>query len=111
MVVFANIPICRKISSLFEIFFFDKLSSNKTNIDKRRCYYFRIRTELDKSGNVTRALYGKIYGDFQLIGDGKKINDIKFLYYLNPTLNERNLEWDMKSNLCPTQERIRNPQP
>ena len=34
MVVFANIPIYRKISSLFEIFFFDKLSSNKTNIDK-----------------------------------------------------------------------------
>lgn len=86
-------------------------TENETNIDKRRCYYFRIRTELDKSGNITRALYGKIYGDFQLIGDGKKINDIKFLYYLNPMPNDHNLEWDMKNNLCPTQERIRNPQP
>lgn len=47
-------------------------TESKTNIDKRRCYYFRIRSELDESGNVKRALYGKIYGDFQLVGDGKK---------------------------------------
>ena len=31
--------------------------------------------------------------------------------YLNPTPNDRNLEWDMKNNLCPTQEGIHNPQP
>ena len=34
MVVFANIPICNKISSRFEIFFFDKLSSNDASFDK-----------------------------------------------------------------------------
>lgn len=34
MVVFANIPICNKISSHFEIFFFDKLSSNDASFDK-----------------------------------------------------------------------------
>ena len=26
--------------------------------------------------------------------------EIKFLYYLNPKSIDRNLEWDMKTNLC-----------
>lgn len=49
----------------------------------------------------------KIYGDFNI----KDVEGVEFLYYLNPTPNDRNLEWDMKNNLCPTQERIHNPQP
>ena len=79
----------------------------KTDCEKNRNYAFRIRTKYDASGNIESAYYGKIYGDFNI----KDLEGVEFLYYLNPTSNDRNLEWDMKNNLCPTQERIHNPQP
>ena len=48
------------------------------------------------------AIYGKIYGDFNFEGfDKKGLTGISFLYYLNPNPLDRNLEWDMKNNLCP----------
>ncbi len=53
-----------------------------------RIYYFRVRTKLDGNGNVVSAHYGKIYGDF-----------MQFRYYLNPTPNDRNIEFDSKQNL------------
>jgi hypothetical protein len=53
-----------------------------------RNYYFRVRTVLDENGNVKSALYGKTYGDF-----------MQFKYYLNPTPNDRNIEFDPKHNL------------
>jgi hypothetical protein len=56
--------------------------------DANRVYYFRVRTVLDHQGNVTSAYYGKIYGDF-----------MQFTYYLNPTPNDRNIEFDPKQNL------------
>jgi len=34
-----------------------------------------------------------------------------FLYYLNSTQPDRNLEWDMKNNLCPKPGKIGQPQP
>jgi hypothetical protein len=40
------------------------------------------------NGTVKSALYGKIYGDF-----------MQFRYYLNPTPNDRNIEFDPKQNL------------
>ena len=56
--------------------------------DLNRNYYFRVRTKLDSNGNVVSTHYGKIYGDF-----------MQFRYYLNPTLNDRNVEFDPKENL------------
>lgn len=53
-----------------------------------RNYFFRVRTVLDKQGNVKSALFGKIYGDF-----------MQFRYYLNATPNDRNVEFDPKRNL------------
>jgi hypothetical protein len=51
---------------------------------------------MDASGNVTSALYGKIYGDFsQDIGN----DAVRFTYYLNPEPNSRNMEFDPKQNL------------
>ncbi|MCW5550774.1 MAG: hypothetical protein KIS67_01275 [Verrucomicrobiae bacterium] len=58
------------------------------NIDPSRNYYFRANTVLDENGNVKSALYGKIYGDF-----------MQFRYYLNPTPNDRNVEFVPKRNL------------
>jgi hypothetical protein len=60
----------------------------KEDFDENRNYFFRVRTMLDDKGNVKSALYGKIYGDF-----------MQFSYYLNPTPNSRNVEFDPKQNL------------
>lgn len=89
---------------------FGRVSTTRYN-NQNRCYYFRIRSEIDSSGKIAKAYYGKIYGDFWFEQKNDCISDICFQYYLNPTPNDRNLEWDMKNNLCPTQERIHNPQP
>ena len=58
------------------------------NHDLERNYYFRVRTVVDDKGNIVRAQYGKIYGDF-----------MHFNYYLNPTPNSRDVEFDPKHNL------------
>ena len=65
----------------------------------RRNSFCRIRTEFDESDNVRKAIYGKIYGDFKLEDKKDGIKDVSFLYYLNLTPNDRNLEWDMRNNL------------
>lgn len=79
----------------------------KTDSDKNRCYAFRIRTKYDENGNIKSAYYGKIYNDFDI----SSLEGVCFLYYLNPTPLDRNLEWDMKTNLCPNPGDIGNPQP
>lgn len=55
---------------------------------EERNFYFRVRTKLDEKGNIVSAHYGKIYGDF-----------MSFIYYLNPTLNDRNVEFNPSKNL------------
>ncbi len=59
----------------------------ETNYDETSGYFIRVRTELDKEGKVTKALYGKIYGDF-----------FNMIHYLNPD-GTRNMEYDSKQNL------------
>ena len=64
-------------------------SAESSNYDpEKRGYFFRIRSSVDKSGKILSANYGKIYGDF-----------MNFTYYLNPTPNDRNIEFDPKRNL------------
>jgi hypothetical protein len=60
----------------------------ETNRDMNHNYFIRVRTILDENGNVKSALYGKIYGDF-----------LKYRYYLNPTPNDSNVEFDPNQNL------------
>lgn len=63
-------------------------------------YFIRVRTELDQDGNVKSALYGKIRGDFRFYaGTIAPTAGMGFDYYLNPTPNDRNLEFDPKRNL------------
>jgi hypothetical protein len=64
--------------------------AGKSDYDENRNYFFRVRTILDSNGNVKSALYGKIYGDPE---------QVNFRYYLNPTPNDRNIEFDPKRNL------------
>lgn len=61
----------------------------ESNDDQHYLYYFRIRTQTNEMGQVTNALYGKIHG--QINGN--------FTYFLNPTPNDRNMEFDPKRNL------------
>jgi hypothetical protein len=61
---------------------------SKFDYDEHHNYFIRVQTVLDENGNIKSALYGKIYGDF-----------MQFSYYLNPTPNSRNVEFDPKQNL------------
>jgi hypothetical protein len=64
-------------------------TAEKSNYDpERHAYLFRVRTVADSTGKIVSANYGKIYGDF-----------MNFTYYLNPTPNDRNVEFDPKRNL------------
>ena len=56
---------------------------------------------MNEKGEILEACYGKIYGDIGTVADKKNLYGVTFLYYLNPKPNDRNLEWDMKNNLCP----------
>ena len=76
--------------------------------DKRKCFCFRIRTKYDEKGNVVEGYYGKIYGDVVMEWSYLGVSRVGFLYYLNPTPNDRNLEWDMKNNLCPNPGNLGN---
>ena len=70
--------------------------------DPNRCYYFRIRSRFNDKGDLVEAYYGKIYGDFNFHGRWDfGFRGVDFLYYFNTTPLDRNLEWDMKTNLCP----------
>jgi hypothetical protein len=63
-------------------------------------YFFRVRTVLDENGNVKSALYGKMQGDVRFyVGTKAPRAGISFNYYLNPTPNSRNVEFDPKQNL------------
>ena len=61
-------------------------------------YFFRVRTRRDANGAVASALYGKIHGPLQ-VGVVDAGACIEMCYYLNPTPNDRNTEFDPKRNL------------
>ena len=75
-----------------------------------KCQAFRIRTKKNSEGKIITALYGKVYGGFPLT---YKVEDhpsgVAFTYYLNLTPDDRNLEWDMKHNLCPVRGSFNRP--
>ena len=62
---------------------------------------FKSRIVRDEDGNVISANYGKVYGPIVYgRGDDKmETASLGFLYYFNPTPNDRNLEFDGKNNL------------
>jgi hypothetical protein len=67
---------------------------------KDQNYFFRVRTVLGEAGQTKSALYGKIYSDIRLyVGTKVPKAGIGFTYYLNPTPNDRNVEFDPKRNL------------
>ena len=71
----------------------DKPASS--GLDEDANYFFRVRTKKDEAGRIISAVYGKLYGDFSGFDYGK----LTFIYYLNPTPNDRNVEFDPTKNL------------
>jgi hypothetical protein len=77
-------------------------------VSNNQNYFYRVRTVLDGSGNVKSALYGKISGPIECGAQGY----IQFTYYLNPTPNDRNMEFDPSKNLfqnLPTLQQVTAP--
>ncbi len=71
-------------------------------------YFVRVRAKRDENGQIAGALYGKIHGEIEF----ERTGEIRFTYYLNPTPNDRNLEFDPKQNLCKnlsSLEEVRDP--
>jgi len=66
-----------------------------SDVQEGQNYFFRVRTKKDDKGKIISALYGKIQGDFSDFDYGK----LTFTYYLNPTPNDRNVEFDPNQNL------------
>jgi hypothetical protein len=65
--------------------------SNYRDKMKNNGLFLRLRTQLDKDGNVVSAHYAKIVSPR---GAGNS-----FTAFYNPTPNDRNLEYDFKTNL------------
>lgn len=79
-------------------------------------YFFRIRTQLDKDGNVINGLYGKIHGEINLYNYTLSRKDknpfFAFDYYLNPNEGDTNIEFDIDKNLfenLPDMLKVQNP--
>ena len=82
----------------------DKSVKYFTSSNPDRNFAFRIRTKKDADGRIVSTYYGKIYGDIVIkkpYGVEELVAAPSFRYYLNPTSLDRNLEWDLKNNLCP----------
>jgi hypothetical protein len=70
--------------------------------DPKEYYFFRIRSVSDEKGNLKECLYGALIGRIEYSGIASSNNfTVSFLYYLNPTPNDRNMEFDPKRNLIP----------
>jgi hypothetical protein len=83
------------LSSLVQHIYLSNNGMSDGDNSKDQNYFFRVRTILDNCGNVKSTLYGKISGPIECGPNGY----IKFTYYLNPTPNDRNMEFDPKRNL------------
>jgi hypothetical protein len=73
--------------------------------DKHTCslpsqnLFFRVRAEVDEDGKIKEALYGKLVGPIECGLYGTKTGKLRLTYYLNPDVNDRNLEFDPTQNL------------
>jgi hypothetical protein len=72
------------------------VSRPETNTGTTNCF-FRIRSKTDKDGKFIEGLYGKIRGPLGVEG-GRGIR-VAMIYYVNPTQNDLNMEFDPKKNL------------
>ncbi|MGD9874056.1 MAG: hypothetical protein AB7T27_07265 [Kiritimatiellia bacterium] len=68
------------------------------SINDNEYFILRSRVTTNTEGVITSARYSKIYGPIEYAA-GKQKNRLRFIYYFNPTPNDRNLEFDPQQNL------------
>ena len=86
----------------------------KYKASKSNYYFLRVRTEKGPLGEIIKSNYAKIYRDvwFSPKALKKGVSRLLFMYYFNPTTNDRNLEFDTNRNLfgkLPHEEQVREP--
>jgi hypothetical protein len=73
----------------------------------------RLRSRVDENGKLQSCHYGKIIGWPNLapkLVEPYACRLYNFSYYINPTPNSRNLEWDTKTNLFEGVDRLNVPE-
>lgn len=87
-------------------------TGNFNDYNEPTSYWLRLRTVVDENGSIKEAIYAKIYRDIKFGGVHEKAF-IKFAsVYVNPVINDRNLEFDHERNLfenLPSKHRPRYP--
>jgi len=81
----------------YQLGFSVQFSENKKigfhgNVPQDQVYFFRVRT-VEQNGIVTSALYGKINSGLCITPQHAKNCYVGLYYYLNPTPNDRNIEY------------------
>ena len=61
--------------------------------------FFRVRAEVDEDGSIKESLYGKLVGPIKCELHDTKTGRLQLTYYLNPDVNNKNLEFDPSRNL------------
>ena len=64
-----------------------------------RSYFVRVQSVSDENGRLRKACYGKIIGQMHIQKLANPMPVLMFTYYLNPTPNDRNMEFDPERNL------------
>jgi hypothetical protein len=83
-------------------------------LTKEEYLIFRTRTKVDEDGNLIEARYGKIYGPIEfngveLAGNKYLKKMVRMSFYLNPNVNDTNLECKPYDSLCPGKLHIPEP--
>ena len=91
----ATLEMC--IRDSYQLGFSVQFSENKKigfhgNVPQDQVYFFRVRT-VEQNGIVTSALYGKINSGLCITPQHAKNCYVGLYYYLNPTPNDRNIEY------------------
>jgi hypothetical protein len=84
----------------------------ESNFAEKSDFFFRVRTKKNESGDIEESFYGKIHDDFVVQFTMTETAYVGFTYYLNPTPNDRNLEFDPDENLfgeLAVREQVKNP--
>ncbi len=85
-------------------------SYTNSNVKLNAGMFFRVRSVVDEDGSLESANYGKFASDLQYDpresgwhvshkNKPKNFGTISFVYYFNPQVNDRNLEFDPSRNL------------
>ena len=77
------------------------VKENNFNKKKSFGYFLRTRSEEGSNGDVAQANYVKIGGEiiFDPRSEGNGAAYLEMTYYYNPTINDRNLEFNPRKNL------------